>query len=108
MGDSVDAEALFQRIVSSLHVDITKENLCLIERHYSYSKVAARLLLDRLVEEVMERPATRAETVKYYPELLARLVERGVAADRLDPALRGSFDLKALGAALRPERDDML
>ncbi|MBF2735816.1 MAG: ribonucleoside-diphosphate reductase subunit alpha, partial [Betaproteobacteria bacterium AqS2] len=117
LGDGVDAEMLFQRIVSSLHVDITKENLekamaleaaCLIERHYSYSKVAARLLLDRLVEEVMERPATRAETVKYYPELLARLVERGVAADRLDPALRGSFDLKALGAALRPERDDML
>ena len=116
LGDGVDAEMLFQRIVSSLHEDITKENMeramaleaaCMIERHYSYSKVAARLLLDRLVEEVMERPATRAETVKYYPELLARLVERGVAAERLDPALRG-FDLKSLGAALRPERDDML
>ena len=117
LGEEVDAQLLFKRVVSSLHEGITRDAMHqalvleaanLIEQHYNYSKVAARLLLDALLEEVMGQPTTRAEMVNHYPGSLAKMVSAGIAAGRIKPELQREFDLHRLGEALKPERDDKL
>ena len=77
----------------------------LIEREPDYSKVSARLLLDALRLEVFSRPVLRAEMEHLYPEHFCGMIQRGVAADLLNPQLSEKFDLARLGRALRPERD---
>lgn len=82
----------------------------LVESEPNYSYVAARLLLDRLRGEVLgdlagtPGSATQEEMADRYPEYLRAYVRRGIELDLLDPDL-ASFDLDALGAAIRPERD---
>ena len=117
LSELVSAEELMTRVVSSLHEGISEWNFArvpileaatMIERHPDYSKVASRLLLDNLVVEVMDRPVTRGDMARLYPSHLGKMVMRGIKAKRLNPALPAKFDLQRLGAALRPERDDML
>lgn len=81
----------------------------LIGTEPNYSYVAARLLLDIILHEAFdealnEAPMDRATVAERYPALLAEYVQHGVAIERLSPQLL-TFDLKALGQALRPERD---
>ena len=117
LSDMVDADALMGRVVNSLHTNISFDKFndamvlearTLIERHHDYSRVAARLLLDSIIFEAVGRDLTRGEMCLHYAEHLSELISAGIKADRLDKRLRSLFDMKALGAALRPERDDLL
>ena len=117
LSNLVSVEDLTSRVVSSLHEGISEANFdrvpvleaaTLIERHPDYSRVAARLLFDNLIKEVMGRPLTRGEMIKQYPVHLGEMVSRGIETERLNPDLPARFDLRRLGAALRPERDDLL
>ena len=82
-----------------------------VEVDPDYSYVAARLLLDTLRREALTfiggapTVAGQSEMADHYPAYLAAYVSRGIALERLDPALAG-FDLDLLGRALRPERDE--
>jgi ribonucleoside-diphosphate reductase alpha chain len=81
----------------------------LIEQEPNYTYVSARLLL-----VVARREATRfvqgraaqsqAEMAAAYPEYFLAYVAKGVEVQLLNPEL-ARFDLKRLGAALKPERD---
>ena len=82
----------------------------LIETEPNYSKVSARLLLDKMRAEalgcVAGRPdqATQAEMAGRYGEYFHAYIETGIRTERVDPEL-SRFDLPRLAAALKPERD---
>jgi len=83
----------------------------LVEKEPNYSFVTARLLMDKLREEALSfldvaESATQADMSLYYPQALVAYVARGIELELLDPVLR-AFDLERLGAAIKPERDQL-
>ena len=81
-----------------------------IEREPEYTYVAARLLLDTLRHEALtfvtkhEQHATQEEMSEQYPQYFEVYIKTAIELELMDPRL-GSFDLKQLGQALKPERD---
>ncbi|VAW40042.1 Ribonucleotide reductase of class Ia (aerobic), alpha subunit [hydrothermal vent metagenome] len=81
-----------------------------IEKDPSYSKVAARLLLDGLRTEVLsflfneEKHATQAQMQELYPQSFNKYIHKAVELELLSPELC-NYDLDMLGAAIKPERD---
>src|SRR5687767_9057068 len=76
----------------------------LIEKDPGYSFVTARLLLDIIRLEVLGEEASQAEMETRYAAYFPQFIERGIAAELLDPEL-GKFDLATLGNALKARRD---
>ncbi|WP_011582021.1 MULTISPECIES: ribonucleoside-diphosphate reductase subunit alpha [Chelativorans] len=117
--EAVSAEAILSEAQRNLYDGITLDELSLapilaartlVETEPNYSQVSARLLLDKLRREALTfvegRPtqATQAEMVERYPAYFEGFIAAGIQAEMIDPEL-GRFDLKRLGAALKPERD---
>jgi ribonucleoside-diphosphate reductase alpha chain len=81
-----------------------------IEREPNYTYVAARLLLDTLRHEALsfvtklDQHATQEEMTERYPHYFEAYVKQAIDVELMDPRL-GNFDLKRLGAAIKPERD---
>jgi ribonucleoside-diphosphate reductase alpha chain len=76
----------------------------LIEREPDYTYATARLLLHTIRKEIMGRALTQAEMVQAYPEYFGGFIKEGVDAELLDERML-QFDLRRLGAALKPDRD---
>ena len=76
----------------------------LIEKDPAYSYVTARLLLDALRFEALGEEATQADMQTKYPEYFPQFVKHGIKVGLLNEGL-AQFDLKRLGAVLKPERD---
>ena len=76
----------------------------LIEKDPAYSYVTARLLLDTIRLEVLGEEASQADMETRYSTYFPQFVERGIAAELLDPEL-ARFDLQKLGKALKARRD---
>src|SRR6202162_4288760 len=76
----------------------------LIEQDPDYTYVTARLLLHTIRREVLGEEVSQSEMSTRYAEYFPTFVSQGVKAQLLDEKLY-SFDLKRLGAALKPERD---
>jgi len=76
----------------------------LIEKDPAYSFVTARLLLDSLRYEALGEEAAQHDMAVEYPEYFPRFVQHGVKIGLLNEALL-QYDMKVLGAALKPERD---
>jgi ribonucleoside-diphosphate reductase alpha chain len=76
----------------------------LIEKDPAYGFVTARLLLDSLRYEALGEEATQRDMATKYAESFPRFIQHGVKIGLLNEALT-QYDLKTLGAALRPGRD---
>ncbi len=76
----------------------------LIEKDPAYSFVTARLLLDAIRYEALGEDATQADMATRYAEYFPRYVKHGINIGLLNEAL-AQYDMKKLGAALKPERD---
>jgi ribonucleoside-diphosphate reductase alpha chain len=76
----------------------------LIEQDPDYTYVTARLLLHTIRREVLGEEVTQAEMSTRYAEYFPTYIGQGVKAQLLDEKLY-SYDLKRLGAALKPQRD---
>ncbi|MFN8614600.1 MAG: ribonucleoside-diphosphate reductase subunit alpha, partial [Vampirovibrionales bacterium] len=77
----------------------------LIERHPEYSLVAARLVLTVLYQNVFGPTEARAHDVaELYRTNFADYLQKGVAAEMLDPRLL-EFDLNKLGQAIDADAD---
>jgi ribonucleoside-diphosphate reductase alpha chain len=76
----------------------------LIEKDPGYGYVTARLLLDSIRLEVLGEPASQLDMESRYAGYFAQFIERGIAAELLDPEL-AHFDLDRLGKALEARRD---
>jgi ribonucleoside-diphosphate reductase alpha chain len=76
----------------------------MIEKDPAYSYVTARLLLNTIRLEVLGEEAGQADMETRYAAYFQQFIERGIAAELLDPEL-ASFDLERLGKALVANRD---
>jgi len=76
----------------------------LIEKEPSYSYVTARLLLNTIRLEVLGEEVGQAQMGERYARYFPQFIERGIAAELLDPEL-AKFDLERLGGALKADRD---
>src|SRR6185436_17812129 len=76
----------------------------LIEKDPAYSYITARLLLHDIRLEVLGAEASHAEMATRYAAYFPQFVERGIAAELLDPEL-AKFDLARLGKALKSGHD---
>jgi len=76
----------------------------LIEKDPAYSYVTARLLLDIIRLEVLGEAASQGDMQTRYAACFPQSIERGIAAELLDPEL-ARFDLNRLGKALKARRD---
>ncbi|HUQ27273.1 MAG TPA: ribonucleoside-diphosphate reductase subunit alpha, partial [Usitatibacter sp.] len=76
----------------------------LIEQDPDYTYVSARLLLHTIRREVLGEEVTHAEMATRYAEYFPTFISQGVKAQLLDERL-AAYDLKRLGAALKPIRD---
>jgi ribonucleoside-diphosphate reductase alpha chain len=76
----------------------------LIEKDPAYSYVTARLLLNIVRLEVLGEEASQADMESRYAAYFPQFIEKGIAAELLDPEL-ARFDLSKLGKALKARRD---
>ena len=117
--DGVDAAQVTQGALRNLYDGISEKEVAtaliistrvLIDHHPNYSQVAARMLMDSLRREVLSflegqnTEATQQEMQGLYTEALIKAIKRGIEVNLLADEL-SRYDLKLLGAALKPERD---
>jgi len=109
----VDAERILKATLKDLYDGVPMDEVrkgvvlaarTLIEKDPAYSFVTARLLLDAIRHEALGDEATQADMTVRYPEYFPRFVKHGVKIGLLNEALL-QYDMKQLGAALKPERD---
>ncbi len=122
----VDGERIISEALNNMYDGISEHDVAtsvliaartLVEEEPNYTFVTARILLDDLRAEALKflgvqapgaKPgdfrATQSQMRDVYPVALKAFVERGATLELLSGELR-KFDLDALGAALKPERD---
>ena len=114
----VSAQAVLDEALKSLFDGVSENEVntslviaarAMVEKEHNYSLVTARLLLDKLRAEALSflgvaDSATQHDMSVYYPKALPAYIAKGVELELLSPEL-SSYDLDALGAALKPERD---
>jgi ribonucleoside-diphosphate reductase alpha chain len=122
----VDGERIIRDALNNMYDGIAEKDVgtsvlitarTLVEEDPNYTFVTARILLDELRTEALafldvraagaadgDHRATQSQMREVYPKALAAFVEKGVALELLAPDLR-RYDLAALGAAIKPERD---
>ncbi|MBK0391702.1 ribonucleoside-diphosphate reductase subunit alpha [Ramlibacter algicola] len=76
----------------------------LIEKDPDYTYATARLLLHTIFKEVLGQDVSPAAAAQAYADYFPGFIKKGVDAELLNPDLL-QFDLRRLGAALKPERD---
>ncbi len=112
--DRVDVDELAQLVKTNLYDGIPIDELvdsmimaakAYIERDGAYSQLAARLLRQKIYQEVLELDLYDS-AVDAQREQFAKLIESSVKEGLLDKRLLG-FDLKAIANAIKPERDDL-
>ncbi|NEX19712.1 ribonucleoside-diphosphate reductase subunit alpha [Thiorhodococcus mannitoliphagus] len=117
--DAVDPQAILTETLRNLFDGVRESDArqalvmsarTLIEREPQYSQVAARLLLDIARREALgflglaAGVETQADLAERYGDYFAAYIKRAGDLEHLDRQL-SRFDLKRLGAAIRPERD---
>jgi ribonucleoside-diphosphate reductase alpha chain len=117
--DGVDAAPVIAETQRNIYDGIGEGELALasvmaartlVEQEPNYAYVSARLLLDKLRTEVLSyvdgvpTNASQADMAARYAEYFPAYIKTGIKAELLEPDL-ARFDLKRIGAALKPERD---
>ncbi len=122
----VDAQRIIAEALTNMYDGIAEKDVAtsvlitartLVEEEPNYTFVTARILLDDLRAEALaflgvqardaqpgDFRATQAQMRDVYPVALRAFIERGAELELVASELR-KFDLDALGAALKPERD---
>src|SRR5437867_7922579 len=109
----VDPERILKATLKDLYEGVPMEEVrkcvvlaarTLIEKDPAYSFVTARLLLDSIRFEALGEEATQADMTIKYAEYFPHFIKHGIKIGLLNEAL-AQYDLKRLGAALKPERD---
>ncbi|MDX6277823.1 MAG: ribonucleoside-diphosphate reductase alpha chain, partial [Nocardioidaceae bacterium] len=74
----------------------------------AFDTIASRLLIKTLYKKIFGEGVTRDEVAAFHGPAFVASVLRGVELNLLDSRLAEMFDLEVLGAALDPDRDDLL
>ena len=111
--DVVSVDAVLQETLKNLYDGVMLEELfksailaarAMIETDPSYTLVTARLLLHTIRKEVLGREVAQADMAQAYQDYFPGFIKKGIDAGLLDQRL-AQYDLKRLGAALKPEQD---
>ncbi|MFT4288952.1 ribonucleoside-diphosphate reductase subunit alpha [Nocardioides sp.] len=73
----------------------------------AYDTIASRLLVKSFYKAIFGEGVTRDEVYAFHGEAFVAFIQRGIELGLLDTRL-ADFDLQRLGAALDPDRDDLL
>lgn len=95
--EGIKEEEVDQALIMSTKAKIEKDPL--------FSKVAARLLLDKLYRETLETDTLDHDLEKRHLTYFKEYIAHGIKLDQISPEL-AKFDLDALGKAMKLERDD--
>jgi ribonucleoside-diphosphate reductase alpha chain len=76
----------------------------LIEKDPDYTYATARLLLHTIFKEILGRGVAPEQAAEAYADYFPGFIKKGVDNELLNPELL-QYDLRRLGAALKPERD---
>ena len=74
----------------------------------AFDTIASRLLVKTLYKKIFGEGVTRDEVYAFHGPAFVAYVLRGVELGLLDTRLAELFDLEVLGAALDPDRDDLI
>ncbi len=74
----------------------------------AFDTIASRLLVKTLYKKVFGEGVTRDEVYSFHGPAFVASILRGVELELLDARLAELFDLEVLGAALDPDRDDLI
>jgi ribonucleoside-diphosphate reductase alpha chain len=74
----------------------------------AFDTIASRLLIKTLYKKIFGEGVTRDEVAAFHGPAFVASILRGVELELLDSRLTELFDLEVLGAALDPDRDDLL
>ncbi len=77
-----------------------------IERDPAYSTVTARLLLQKLFEEVLGQNIDLSSRAQAYISYFPKYLSRGIEAGRLNPRLATDFNIEKITAAIEPLLDE--
>ena len=98
--DGITTEQLDQAVIQT-----TLQN---VKDDPDYDKIAARLLLKTIYKSILGDYETADELKKLHAREFTKFVKAAVKDGLLDKRMSdGRFDLKKLGEALQPERDDL-
>ncbi|MEY2803570.1 MAG: hypothetical protein RL657_906 [Pseudomonadota bacterium] len=109
----VKPEPIFNETLRNLYDGVPLEEVhkatilaarTLIEKDPDYTYATARLLMHTIAKEVLGTEVTSAQLGQQYADYFPLAIKKGVENDLLDDQLL-QFDLRRLGAALKPERD---
>ena len=113
LGADIKAEPILAETMRNLYDGVPLDEVykasilaarTLIEKDPDYTYATARLLFHTISREVLGRDVAQAEMGAAYIEYFPGFIKRGVENELLDEKLL-QFDLKRLGAVLKPERD---
>ncbi len=77
-----------------------------IEKHYEYSLLSARIVLNKLYDDILQTTFYAENLKEKYQEHFNAYLEQGISIGMLTPQLR-EYDLIRIGQALAPERDKL-
>ncbi|MGJ8686400.1 MAG: ribonucleoside-diphosphate reductase subunit alpha, partial [Spongiibacteraceae bacterium] len=117
--EDVSAQDVIDEALKSLYNGVPQSEVntslvitarAMVEQEHNYSYVTARLLLDKLRAESLgflgvASSATQLDMSTYYPLALPVYLSKGADLELLDPRLQEVYDIDALGAAIKPQRD---
>ncbi len=113
--DRVSAETILKELAKNLFEGMKENEITtaaimaarsFTENDPAYSFVTARMLLQKLFEEVLGSRLTLAERKNAYVGYLPKYLEKGIEAGRLDPRLKTDFELSKIAEAIVPTRDE--
>lgn len=109
----IDLKLLVKDTIKNIYNEINTSDLektmilsavSFIERDPAYNFLAARLFLQKIYKEVMQKSVKQTNFLKYYRKAFIEGIHLGVEKKLLDKKMK-KFDLKKLSLALKPERD---
>ncbi len=113
LGADVKAEPVMAETLRNLYDGVPLDEVykaailaarTLIEKEPDYTYATARLLFHTIAKEVLGQDVQQSEMAAAYPDYFPGFIKKGVENGLLDEKLL-QFDLKRLGAALKPQRD---
>ena len=112
--DGIEGDRVVREVIKNVYDGVGTEHLqqalvlaaaAFIERDPAYSRLAARLLLQKIYKEVLRRSITDDDELdRLYRQSFIDGIRQGLESGRLDPGL-GKFDLETMANFLKPSRD---
>jgi ribonucleoside-diphosphate reductase alpha chain len=114
LGERVEVDLVVREVIKNIYDGVATEHLeqalvlaaaAFIELDPEYAKLAARLMLQKIYKESLERSVADDEELdRLYRESFVDFVRNGVRSGRLDERLE-QFNLEHLANFLKPSRD---